>query len=412
MESQPNMPPKSEAVESFDWMAMFNRTFLSLYMDKDDPLVVSNKFDYAFKIGDKLLYVLTHEKQLEVDSPNVSKKLLETQRQQAASQIHNRFQQLINNDVLSTANEYVNVHYIGLTSLTVVHEGKGFPIEHEFGSAFIQQQSRVDADERIKVLQLFSINSFYQMLKLLQTPSDLLSYFDYHLAKLVNSEEFKGEFALAQDFINSPVFYQRAVDVQQKLVEIGLLAKVETRLTDIIGKEQQDNDNPQLEQQLTELSQKLQSSSSIFQKLLNGTTKRRHQAQDTVPLDQVQTLMSESMYTRTCIIEEMMSYENRSKQDRMQGYLCHQHSYNDFGHHYVVVVYGLDNQAQYSRQYLDENYHSLLKDINAQLQNPAMKEYFILGFDLSKDDGQGNVTVLMDIYHQSGTVIAQDEKNI
>lgn len=107
-----------------------------------------------------------------------------------------------------------------------------------------------------------------------------------------------------------------------------------------------------------------------------------------------------------------MSYENRSKQDRMQGYLCHQHSYNDFGHHYVVVVYGLDNQAQYSRQYLDENYHSLLKDINAQLQNPAMKEYFILGFDLSKDDGQGNVTVLMDIYHQSGTVIAQDEKNI
>jgi len=52
----------------------------------------------------------------------------------------------------------------------------------------------------------------------------------------------------------------------------------------------------------------------------------------------------------------------------------------------------------------------LLLDINAQLQDPAMKEYFVLGFDMSNDDGQGNVTVLMDVYHQSGSVLSDSEK--
>lgn len=400
----PNKKSNSKQVPNFDWSAMFHRTFLSVYLDNNDPLVGQDKFDYAFKVGKQLLYVLTHEQMVTVDSPNIAKSMLAEIRQQAATNIYKRFQQLVSDESLSVvdgAQEAQSIHYIGLTSLTLVHQDTGYQVEHEYGSGFFQQEGTIDLEDETKVLQLFSLNSFYQIVQLLQTPNDLLSYFDYHLTQLVSGNDFQGELELAQQFLNSPVFYQRAVAVQQKLVEIGLLEKVETRLTNIIN-----NDSPQLSQQLKELTQKLQSHATIFQKLLNGATKRRHKAGETIPLEDVKTLVAESMYTRLNIIEEMMDYENRSREECLNGYICHQHSYNDFGNHYVIVVYGLDQQAQYSKQWLQHNYQDLLSDINAQLQDPAMKQYFILGFDMSNDDGKGNVTVLMDVYHQSGSVLS------
>ena len=399
-----NNKPHAEQVPSFDWSAMLHRTFLSVYLNTNDPLVGQEKFDYAFKIGNQLLYVMTHEQMVTVESPNVAKSMLAEIRQQAATHINKRFEQLVSDvdlPVVDDTQDVQNIHYIGLTSLTLVHQDKGYQVEHEYGSSFFQEKGALDLDDQTKVLQLFSLNSFYQLVQLLQTPNDLLSYFDYHLTQLVNRNDFQGELALAQQFLNSPNFYHRAVAVQQKLVEIGLLEKVETRLTNIINQ-----NGPQLSEPLKELTQKLQSHAAIFQKLLNGATKRRHEAGETIPLEEVKILVAESMYTRLSIIEEMMDYENRSREECLNGYLCHQHSYNDFGNHYVIVVYGLDQQAQYSKQWLQHNYQSLLSDINAQLQNPAMQEYFILGFDMSNDDGKGNVTVVMDVYHQSGSVLA------
>lgn len=399
---------KSASVAEFDWLATFHRTFLSIYLVKDDPLVGSGQFDYAFRVGEQLLYVLTHEQIAAVDSPNVSKAMLADLRLQAATYINDRFQQIAAKVELPIANEQQGldkIHYIGLTSLTLVHEGNSYQIEHEFGSTFFKEACPIDLADKNKVLQLFSLNSFYKTVQLLQTPSDLLSYFDHHLSKLVNIDDFQGEFELAQAFLNSPDFYQRAIEIQQKLVEIGLLAKVETRLTNLINTTNNNTDDAQLAQNQIELTQKLQSHSTIFQKLLNGTTKRRHDAGDMIPLDQVKILVAESMYTRIGIIEEMMAYENRSREECLNGYLCHQHSYNDFGQHYVIVVYGLDENAEYSKDYLQQNYRQLLTEINAELQDPVMKEYFILGFDMSNNDGQGNVTVMMDIYHQSGFVV-------
>ncbi|SUD90999.1 hypothetical protein [Psychrobacter phenylpyruvicus] len=400
----PNNKSHVEQVPNFDWNAMFHHTFLSIYLNNNDPLVGQDKFDYAFKVGKQLLYVLTHEQMVTVDSPNIEKSMLAEIRQQAATDINKRFQQLVSGVELPEVDdvqEIQNIYYIGLTSLTLVHQDTGYQLEHDYGSDFFQEETAVDLENKTKVLQLFSLNSFYQLVQLLQTPNDLLSYFDYHLAHLVNRNDFQGGLELAKQFLNSPDFYQRAVAVQQKLVEIGLLEKVETRLTNIIN-----HDSPQLSQQLKGLTQKLQSHATIFQKLLNGATKRRHEAGEIIPLEEVKILVAESMYTRLNIIEEMMDYENRSREECFNGYICHQHSYNDFGNHYVIVVYGLDQQAQYSKQWLQHNYQDLLSDINAQLQDPAMKEYFILGFDMSNDDGKGNVTVLMDVYHQSGSVLS------
>lgn len=409
---QPEMDIQSLAVASFNWLQMFHRTFLSVYLIADDALVGAGKFDFAFQIGNQRLYVLTHEEVERVESTSVSKSFMAQLTQQAATYINKRYQQISSRFELPVSGDdgLANVHYVGLTAITLNHEGRDYQIEHEFGSTFFQEDCVLDLDDESRVMQLFSLNGFYQMIKLLQTPSDLLSFFDYHLEQLVNFHDFSGEYALAQHFLASPAFFKRAVAVQQQLVEIGLLSKVETRLSDMVAQPDNAQIPAELEKKHAELSQKLQSYSSIFQKLLNGTTKRRHDAQDTLPLPQVKLLVAESMYTRMSIIEEMMAYETRSQQECLNGYLCHQHSYNDFGHHYVIVVYGLDANAEYSRQYIEQNHQNLLMDINAQLQDPAMKEYFILGFDMSNHDGKGNVTVQMDVFHQSGSVMSDIEK--
>ena len=54
-EQAPATPSKESKVASFDWLAMLHRTFLSIYLVKDDPLVGAGKFDYAFKVGKQLL---------------------------------------------------------------------------------------------------------------------------------------------------------------------------------------------------------------------------------------------------------------------------------------------------------------------------------------------------------------------
>ncbi|PNK61778.1 hypothetical protein A6J60_001985 [Psychrobacter sp. FDAARGOS_221] len=389
---------------------MFHRTFLSVYLNNNDPLVGAGKFDYAFQIGNQKLYVLVHHESLEVESTNVEKRVLAEIRQQVATQINKRYQQISAKLELPSDESQDKIHYLGLTSIIFTHKDESFQIEHDFGSRFFQEECVLDLDDESRVLQLLSLNSFYKIIKLLQTPSDLLSFLDYHLQTLVAFDDFESEYALAQQYLGSAAFFERAIAVQQQLVNIGLLTKVETRLANMT--DPQYLAQPEAKQAQADLVKKLQAYATTFQKLLNGTTKRRHNANDTIPLDQVKLLVAESMYTRLSIIEEMMAYESRSKQECMDGYISHQHSYNDFGHHYVIIVYGLSENAQYSRGYLQQNYSQLLTDINAQLQDPAMKEYFILAFDMSNNDGQGNVKVEMDVFHQSGSQMSETEKRL
>lgn len=399
---------------------MFHRTFFSVYLQNNDPLVGAGKFDYAFQVGDQRIYMLVHHESLEVESTNVEKRVLAELKQKAATQLNKRFQQLNVKHELPIAGQIIRdqhseivlskVHYIGLSSIVFTHQGEMYQIEHEYGSRFFQEECVLDLDDGNHVLQLLSLNSFYKIIKLLQTPSDMLSFLDHHLQLLVNFNDFNGEFELAQQYLGSAAFFERAIAVQQKLVQIGLLSKVETRLTNMTNPEYVAS--AEFKQQQAELISKLQSYASTFQKLLNGTTKRRHEANDTIPIDQVKLLVAESMYTRLSIIEEMMAYETHSQQECLTGYMSHQHSYNDFGHHYVIIVYGLGEHAQYTREYVEQNYVSLLTDINAQLQDPAMKEYFILGFDMSDHDGQGNVKVKMDVFHHSGHQMTEPERRL
>lgn len=409
-EPAPAVVPKKPPV-AFDWDGMFHRTFFSVYMDKHDPLIGPGKFDYVFNVGLQRLYVLVQQDEITVNHTEVSVKELADLKQGAAADLTKRFHQItakIDVPALCKDESLDRIHYIGLTSLAINNQDNSFQVEHEYGSLFFQEDCVLDLDDEDKVIQLFSLNSFYQIVKLLQTPTDMLSFFGYHLSKLVGYQEFSNELDLAQDYLSTPQFFERAVNVQKKLVEIGLLAKVESRLTDIT--ENSESENCTVDKMKVALVEKLQSYANMYQKLLNSTTKRRHEAGDTIPVEQVCMLVDESMYTRLSIIEEMIAYENRSEMECMQGYMCHQHSYNEFGRHYVIIVYGLAADAEYSRESIQQNYQSMLMDINAQLQDPAMSEYFILAFDMSNHDGKGNVSVQIDVYHQSGSEMSEIER--
>lgn len=395
-----------EKAAAFDWLSMFHRTYLSIYLQQKDDLVGPGLFDYLFQVGKNRIYVLVQQDGFYSDTGKTTKQELEKLKKSAASQTVTRFQQIRDRLILPNTDETEDldtVYYVGVTSLNVQHGEQNYQIEHEYSSVFFQEDCVLDLDDEDKVLQLFSLNNFFQVVNLLQTPSDLLSYFDSYLFRLMNFKPFTNEFEVAKEYFGSPEFFSRAVAVQEKLVEIGLLEKVENRLIELT--------TPGAGESKTKILDKLNQYTSMFQKLLNGATKRRHNAGDTIPVNQVQLLVNESMYTRMSLMEEVIAYESRSDEECRSGYLSHQHSYNDFGVHYVIIVYGLDADAEYTKAWVEENHTNLLMDINAQLQNPAMSEYFILGIDMSNDDGKGNVAVQMDVFHQSGAVMSEVEKH-
>ncbi len=414
-------PTKSSAPRpAFNWDDIINRTFLSLYVQKDDPLVGVGKYDYAFHIGAQRLYIVVHHESMDVNTLQLAQNRITALKQRAATKLSKRFQQIRQKMVVAQQEEeeVATAEYcVGLTALSVYFEDQEYPIEHDYSSQFFQEECVLDLDDNSQTLQLFSLGGMLSIIKLLQTPSDLLTFLDYHRPILVNQLPYANEVTLAQTFLTSPKFFERAIKVQKQLVNIGLLATIEERLMDatksqqnakLLDKKSEEADSTQQ----AELIQKLQNYAIMYQKLINGLAKRQHDLGQTLPVHQVQLLVNESMYTRMSIIEEVVAYADRSEAECRSGYLCHQHSYNHFGHHYVLIVYGIDKDAQYSREAVKNNYENLLMDINSQLQKPVMKEYFILGFDMSKHDGEGNITVELDAYHQAGSTMTMMERRL
>lgn len=421
--------------KAFNLEPLLQQTIFSAFLKPSDPLASAGKFDYVLHIGNHRLYIIAQEESFNSDSPKIPKTVINKYKQKAAAKLTKRFQQLrkrislplleaddVNvknfNETVKSANKTLSInsntkiHCIGLTLISAIYDDVTSHINHDYGSAFFQEECVLDLDHGKQVLQIFSLDSFINIINLFQTPSDCISFFEYHLPALINQNSFANEVALARHFLSSPKFFERAINVQKKLVEIGLLANIESRLLLMSNMSNDINIHKDVNDEKTKLIQKLQNYSTMYQKLINGFVKRHLENKHAAIHEHIQTIIDESMYTRMSIMEEIIAYSERSEEEYRNGYLRHQHSYNQFGHHYILIIYGLDENAQFSREAIKQNYSNIIMDINSQLQDPVMDEYFILGFDMSKNDGKGNVTVEMEFFHQSGSAMTPIEKRL
>ena len=403
------------------WRPVFDRTFLSLYKLKSEGQDKQDGYDFAFQIGSSIVYVLVESRTLLLKSLQLPKSHLNDVKQKMAMQLLARQQRLKTKTALSSGDDLVSdktadaIYFIGLTQINAVHDQKTYLVEHDYGSQFFFEDCVLDLDDERQILQMFSVSAFTNIIEIMQTPSDLLAFLQHHVhafSEAFNEPDyaqiFSNELVLARQFLLNPAFYERAIAVQNKLVDIGLLAHIENRLQDTQVIASTDASTQARQTMVTSMQQKAQ----MFHRLINGTVKRQHAQAQTLSVELVQILVSESMYTRMSIMEEVMAYNNQDMSLKNLGYLRHQHSYEVFGRHYVLVFYGTDTKATYRRANMADVSADILLDINSQLQDPVMTEYVLLGFDMSRQDAKGTVSVQMDVFYQKGAKMTEIEKRL
>lgn len=397
------------------WQLMIQRSFLSLYLLPEVEIKKADKFqgyDYVFEFADATLYLLIEANVLKTNREQVQNAQVVQLRKQTVNQLIKRHTQLYhkNTKVKAAPAEATenpvekSVYFVGLTSLSIEKQQESYMITHQFGSDFFAEECVLDLDDENQVLQIFSLQSFIDIITKLQTPSDLMTFLQYHRTSLVQQGDFKSESELLEQFLRSPVFYQQAVGIQEQLVSIGLLDEVEPRLAKTLLPDQTEHRQALIEQLLK--------NTAMWYKLINGLTKRLYQAGTPLPAELVKKLIAESLYTRTCLMEEILAYTEVSPQERQQGYVRHQHSYNAFGRHYMLVFYAQDPNSALSAATVREQYQDMLFEVNSQLQEPVMDDLFLIGVNFSAHKETGNTEVKIEVYHQPGSKLSADVQRL
>lgn len=434
----------TQQVPASIWQQMIQQNFLSLYdvtADKiTDPEYLQG-YDFVFEFSNAVVYLIVNDVMMQADRQDIDSTQVRTWRKEGVNQLIKQHAQLYlkNDKALAYKNESISgktegkaIYFIGLTSLSVQHqdstskgdtqknntqniyqnsyrsnsqnvyqsmpkEAPSYAIGYEYGSQFFAEDCVLDLDDEESVLQVFSYQNFTEVLKQLVTPSDLTAFLDFHRSKLVGFESFQDESSLLVQFLESPDFHRRAIQVQKQLVSHDLIAEIEPRLLKAAEPEQ------------TEFAKALmaaiQKNTRMWYKLFNSLIRGSHQAGMPLPKEQVDILVDESMYTYACLIEKMLAHRTIDQESRWTGYVRHEHSYNVFGRHYLLVFYAQDNNSSLSAEKVRTNHQDLLFELNAQMQQPVMQDLFLIGVDVRPCEDSVNTEVYLDAFHQHGSLI-------
>ena len=433
----------TQQVPASIWQQMIQQNFLSLYdltPDKiTDPEYLQG-YDFVFEFSNAMVYLIVNDVTIQADRQDIDSTQVRTWRKEVVNQLIKQHAQLYlkNDQALAYKNKSKNesasdttadkaVYFIGLTSLSVQHQEiaeknsaqKGYqnsyqnsyrnnhqskPVEaasyavgYEYGSQFFAEDCVLDLDDEESVLQVFSYQNFTEILKQLVTPSDLTAFLDFHRRKLAGFEAFQDESTLLAQFLQSPDFHQRAIKVQEQLISHDLIAQIEPRLLKAAEPEQAEFAKA--------LMAEIQKNTRMWYQLFNSLIRECYEAGTPLPKEQVDILVDESMYTYACLVEKILAHRSIDQDSRWTGYVRHEHSYNVFGRHYLLVFYAQDDNSSLSADKVRAGHQDLLFELNAQMQQPVMQDLFLIGVDVRPCEDSVNTEVHLDGFHQHGSLI-------
>ena len=425
------------------WQQMVQQNFLSLYDLTTDKITAPEYlqgYDFVFEFSNAVVYLIVNDVMMQADRQDIDSTQVRTWRKEVVNQLIKQHTQLYfkNDKALAYKKESASdktaakaIYFIGLTSLSVQHrdiaekdraqsayhnsyqnsyqnsyrnshqtkpaEAVSYTVGYEYGSQFFAEDCVLDLDDEESVLQVFSYQNFAEILKQLVTPSDLTAFLDFHRRKLAGFEAFQDESTLLAQFLQSPDFHQRAIEVQKQLVSHNLIAEIEPRLLKAAEPEQ------------TEFAQALmaeiQKNTRMWYKLFNSLVRACYDVGTPLPKEQVDILVDESMYTYACLVEKILAHRTIDQDSRWNGYVRHEHSYNVFGRHYLLVFYAQDDSSSLSADKVRAGHQDLLFELNAQMQQPVMQDLFLIGVDVRPCEDSVNTEVHLDAFHQQGSLI-------
>ena len=437
----------TQQVPASIWQQMIQQNFLSLYdltPDKiTDPEYLQG-YDFVFEFSNAVVYLIVNDVTIQADRQDIDSAQVRTWRKDVVNQLIKQHAQLYlkNDKALAYKDESKNksknesasdttadkaIYFIGLTALSVQHqdiaeknsaqstyhnsyqnsyrnshqskpaEAVSYAVGYEYGSQFFAEDCVLDLDDEESVLQVFSYQNFTEILKQLVTPSDLTAFLDFHRGKLTGFEAFQDESTLLVQFLQSPDFHQRAIKVQEQLVGHDLIAQIEPRLLKAAEPEQAEFAKA--------LMAEIQKNTRMWYQLFNSLVRERYDAGTPLPKEQVDILVDESMYTYACLVEKILAHRTIDQDSRWNGYVRHEHSYNVFGRHYLMVFYAQDDNSSLSADKVRAGHQDLLFELNAQMQQPVMQDLFLIGVDVRLCENSVNTEVHLDAFHQHGSLI-------
>lgn len=437
----------TQQVPASIWQQMIQQNFLSLYdltPDKiTDPEYLQG-YDFVFEFSNAVVYLIVNDVTIQTDRQDIDSAQVRTWRKDVVNQLIKQHAQLYlkNDKALAYKDESKNksknesasdttadkaIYFIGLTALAVQHqdiaeknsaqstyhncyqnsyrnshqskpaEAVSYAVGYEYGSQFFAEDCVLDLDDEESVLQVFSYQNFTEILKQLVTPSDLTAFLDFHRGKLTGFEAFQDESTLLVQFLQSPDFHQRAIKVQEQLVSHDLIAQIEPRLLKAAEPEQAEFAKA--------LMAEIQKNTRMWYQLFNSLVRERYDAGTPLPKEQVDILVDESMYTYACLVEKILAHRTIDQDSRWNGYVRHEHSYNVFGRHYLMVFYAQDDNSSLSAHKVRAGHQDLLFELNAQMQQPVMQDLFLIGVDVRPCEDSVNTEVHLDAFHQHGSLI-------
>lgn len=437
----------TQQVPASIWQQMIQQNFLSLYdltPDKiTDPEYLQG-YDFVFEFSNAVVYLIVNDVTIQADRQDIDSAQVRTWRKDVVNQLIKQHAQLYlkNDKALAYKDESKNksknesasdttadkaIYFIGLTALSVQHqdiaeknsaqstyhnsyqnsyrnshqskpaEAVSYAVGYEYGSQFFAEDCVLDLDDEESVLQVFSYQNFTEILKQLVTPSDLTAFLDFHRGKLTGFESFQDESTLLVQFLQSPDFHQRAIKVQEQLVSHDLIAQIEPRLLKAAEPEQAEFAKA--------LMAEIQKNTRMWYQIFNSLVRERYDAGTPLPKEQVDILVDESMYTYACLVEKILAHRTIDQDSRWNGYVRHEHSYNVFGRHYLMVFYAQDDNSSLSADKVRAGHQDLLFELNAQMQQPVMQDLFLIGVDVRPCENSVNTEVHLDAFHQHGSLI-------
>ena len=437
----------TQQVPASIWQQMIQQNFLSLYDLTPDKITnpeYLQGYDFVFEFSHAVVYLIVNDVTIQADRQDIDSTQVRTWRKDVVNQLIKQHAQLYlkNDKALAYKDESKNqsknesasdstadkaIYFIGLTALSVQHqdiaeknsaqstyhnsyqnsyrnsqqskpvETASYAVGYEYGSQFFAEDCVLDLDDEESVLQVFSYQNFTEILKQLVTPSDLTAFLDFHRRKLAGFEAFQDESTLLAQFLQSPDFHQRAIEVQKQLVSHNLIAEIEPRLLKAAEPEQAEFAQA--------LMAEIQKNTRMWYKLFNSLVKECYAAGTPLPKEQVDILVDESMYTYACLVEKILAHRTIDQDSRWSGYVRHEHSYNVFGRHYLLVFYAQDDSSSLSADKVRAGHQDLLFELNAQMQQPVMQDLFLIGVDVRPCDDSVNTEVHLDAFHQQGSHI-------
>lgn len=391
------------------WQQMVQQSFLSLYElpeDKRNNPEHFQGYDFVFEFSKAIIYLIVNDVVMQADKGKVDSTQVREWRKETVNQLIKYHTQLyLKNDKSMADNKTSTdkeVYFIGLTSLSIKHQGDTpevlpYRVGYEYGSQFFAEDCVLDLDDERSVLQIFSRQNFIEIMQQLVTPSDLTAFLAFHRRQLTGFEDFQDESMLLTQFLQSPDFHQRAIRVQEQLIDNELIDQIELRLLKAT--------EPGQAVFAKALMAEIQKNTRMWYKLFNSLIKSYYEAGQPLPKEQVDILVDESMYTYACLVEKILAYKTMDQDSRWNGYVCHEHSYNVFGRHYLMVFYAQDDNSPLSADKVRASHQDLLLELNAQMQDPVMSDLFLIGVEFRPCNDSVNTEVHLDAFYQNGSLI-------